>query len=144
MSDNNGKLGVTVHFAAKTIYDKALTNEFKNLIVGKFEDAINKSSKLEVDDHPRNGFILNVTLELPRDDKSKPPVLKGAISVAIMGVGITPTTANIKPASPNFADVGSNPRSTLSQAKLLVTTILERGVLSKAIAAMEARVPVPS
>jgi hypothetical protein len=85
-----------------------------------------------------------VTLELPRDDKSKPPVLKGAISVAIMGVGITPTTANIKPASPNFADVGSNPRSTLSQAKLLVTTILERGVLSKAIAAMEARVPVPS
>jgi hypothetical protein len=142
--DANVKLGVSVDCLIKAIYDKSLTKEFKDLIVGKLGDAINKSKKLEVDDNTKKGFSLNATLELTRDDNSKPPVLKGAISVAIISVGLTPTTINIKPTSPNFADVGSNPRSTLSQGKLLVTTILEKSISSKAVAAMEAKVPESS
>jgi hypothetical protein len=38
----------------------------------KIEAAIGKSSKLEVDDKPAKGLSLTATLELTKDDKSKP------------------------------------------------------------------------
>src|SRR5436190_19028814 len=117
MSD---KAGVSVDCQIKTIFDKTLATDFKKLIIERFEKSITSSSVLELDDHPKNGFSLNATLELTRDDKSKPPQLKGTIAVAIVGPGITATTINLKPSSPSSADVGSNPKSTASQAKALV------------------------
>jgi hypothetical protein len=134
------KLGVSVDGQIKTIFDKSLTSDLKKLIIDTFKAAVSKSPKLEVDDNPTQGFSLSATLELTKDEKSKPPQLKGMIPVAIMGVGMKAVTINLKPNGPSSADAGMNQKAGAAQAKALVEGILEN-IVPKAVKAMESRVP---
>jgi hypothetical protein len=132
------KLGVSVDCVIKTIFDKALTTDTKNLILNKIKTAIGKSAKLEVDDKPTKGFSLNATLVLTKDDKLKELQLKATLSFEIMAVGMAAGTINLKPTSPASADAGANPKSTAAQAKALVEGVLEN-MVPKAVKAMEAK-----
>jgi hypothetical protein len=132
------KLGVSVDCVVKTIFDKALTNDLKKFIGGKVKTAIGKSSKLELDDHPDPGFSMTITLELAKDDKSKPPQFKAVIAIAIMGSGITASTINLK--TPAAGDAGSNPAKFGDRAKDVVDALLDN-MLPKVIKAMEAKAP---
>jgi len=132
------KAGVAVDSIVKTVFDKALTNDLKKCMNAKIKTAIGKSSKLEVDDNPKQGFSLTATLELTKDDKSKPVQLKATIAIAILGSGISAVTINLK--TPGQADAGSNPDKYGAVANELVGDILD-SMLPKAIKAMEAKAP---
>ena len=134
------KTGVSVDCVIKTIFDKSLTSDLKKLMETRFTAGINKSSKLGVDKNPKKGFSLTATLELTKDDKAKELQLKGRISIAIMGVGISAVTINIKPTGWSAADAGRDQKSTAAQAKLLVSDTLD-DIVPKAVKAMEAKVP---
>jgi len=131
------KLGVSIDYVIKTIFDKSLTTEMKKLIGTKIEGAIAKSAKLEVDYDTKKGFSLTVTLELTREDKSKPPQIKGIISMAIIGTGLTAGTINLK--TPAQGDAG-NAAKPLEPSKDVVVAILEN-MVPKVIKAMEAKAP---
>ena len=131
------KLGVSIDYVIKTIFDKSITTDIKKSMSTRVETAINKSSKIEVDYNTTKGFSMTVTLELTKDDKSKPPQIKGAIAIAIVGSGLASTTINLK--TPAQGDAG-NPNKPFPPAKDVVDAILEN-MLPKVIKAMEAKAP---
>ena len=131
------KLGVSIDYVIKTIFDKSLTAEMKKCLAAKIEPAINKSAKLEVDYNTKKGFSMTVTLELTKDDKGKPPQINGTIAMAIVGTGLTAGTINLK--TPAHGDAG-NPAKPLEPARDVVMAILEN-MVPKVIKAMEAKAP---
>lgn len=131
------KLGVSVDYIVKTIFDKSLTSELKKCMATKIETAINKSAKLEVDNNTKKGWSLTATLELTRDDKSKPPQIKGTIAMAIVATGLPAGTINLK--TPAQGDAG-NPDKPAGPARDVVVAILDN-MIPKVIKAMEAKAP---
>jgi hypothetical protein len=131
------KLGVSIDYVVKTIFDKSITADIKKAMSTKIETAINKSSKLEVDYDTKKGFSMTVTLELTKDDKTKPPQIKGTIAMAIVGTGLTAGTINLK--TPAQGDAG-NPAKPLEPSRDVVEAILDN-MIPKVIKAMEAKAP---
>jgi hypothetical protein len=132
------KLGVSIDCVIKTIFDKKLDPELRKFMGAKLKAAINKSSKLEVvDGTPDKGFSLTSTLELTKDDKSKPVQLKATIAIAILASGLTAGTINLK--TPGEADAG-NPDKFAARAKDVIDAILDN-MVPKVVKAMESKVP---
>jgi hypothetical protein len=131
------KLGVSIDYVIKTIFDKSLTNDIKKCLATKIETAINKSAKLEVDYNTKKGWSLTVTLELTKDDKAKPPQIKGTIAMAAAATGLGAGTINLK--TPAQGDAG-NPGKPFPPAKDVVEAILDN-MIPKMIKAMEAKAP---
>ena len=104
----------------------------------KIKAAINKSSKLEVViGTPGKGFSLTATLELAKDDKSKPLQIKATIAIAVLSSGLTSVTVNLK--TPGEADAGSNPAKFADRANIVIDAILDN-MMPKIVKAMEAKV----
>jgi hypothetical protein len=128
------KVGVAVDVIVKTSLTKAAPADLKKWICSQIKAAINKSSKLEMEEGKlTKGFSLTATLELTMNDKAKPPQVHAVMSMAVMATGMSAGTINLK--TPADADAG-NPDKIAGPAKDAAEALLEN-MLPKVIKAME-------
>jgi hypothetical protein len=136
MADEKIVYDVSVDCNITTIFDKTLTADFKKLVIAALQEGVEASDKLQVKPNPKKGYTLTAIISLTKNDSQ----VKGTLSFKVLQIGIGASVIHTPTPASGFADAGSNPKSTIAQAKELVKTLLEK-MVPKVVNAMVSTLP---